>query len=476
MQKLIYLLLPLFVLSCNGREATGVAPEPAGTDQPNIVFILADDLGYGDVGYNGQKRIRTPRIDSLAKQGIILTSHYSGSTVCAPSRASLMTGLHQGHAPVRGNRDNVLREGTLTLGKVLQSAGYRTAMIGKWGLGEQGTSGEPSKMGFDHYYGYLNQIHAHNYYPDHLVRNGQREELDNEIIIQTKGYAAGIGQASTNKKAYSHHLLVGEAMDFIQASQDKPFFLYLPLTIPHVNNEAKIVGTHGMEVPDYGRYADEKWPEVEKGKAAMISLMDRDVGRLQDLIDSLGLTEKTLFIFSSDNGPHDQEVDPEFFDSNGPLRGIKRDLYEGGIRVPFVAVWPGKIRPGTRSDLPTAFWDYVPTLGAAAGAKTAEVAVDGLSFLPTLLGKPAEQAGHEYLYWEFSESVHKAQAVRSGNWKLVHPFATGAYELYNLSTDLGETKNLADRHPEILARLKGYLADAHVKNDTYPLPFEKELR
>ncbi|WP_273566675.1 arylsulfatase [Maribacter halichondriae] len=465
-----FFLIILGLVSC--RSDVKKEENTVVTHRPNVIYILADDLGYGDLGCYGQEKIKTPIIDEMAQNGMKFTSHYAGNTVCAPSRASLMTGLHQGHAPVRGNRNNILGADDITLARLFKSNGYKTAMIGKWGLGEIGSSGEPNKQGFDSYFGYLNQIHAHNYYTDYLIKNGDSIPLDNIIVKQTEGYAKGIGQAATIKKDYSHSMFIQEALSFIGSDHEKPFFLYLPLTIPHANNEGHLTAEHGMEVPDLGMYENEDWPEVEKAKAAMISLLDADVGRILDILKSKGLDENTLVIFTSDNGPHQEGgVNPDFFDSNGELRGIKRDLYEGGIRVPFIAQWKGKIKPNSTSDLSTAFWDIMPTFSELVGANLTG-STDGISFLPTLMGEVDSQMEHDYLYWEFAEGDHDAQAVRSGDWKLLHIYKSDTWELYNLSTDIGENKNVIDENREIFERLKGFMEKAHRFDADYPLQGE----
>jgi arylsulfatase A-like enzyme len=437
--------------------------------EPNIVFILADDLGYGDLGCYGQKQIKTPNLDRMAAEGIRFTDHYAGSTVCAPSRCCLMTGMHTGHAQIRGNTETKpmgqrpLAEGTATVGKLLQKAGYRTALIGKWGLGGPGSCGIPNKQGFDEFFGYLCQRHAHNYYPEFLFRNEERVPLRNEVPGDRQD---GAGMA-TKRLDYSHDLCAAEALKFIERNKDRRFFLYLALTIPHANNEA---GKQGMEVPDLGQFADKDWPEPQKGHAAMISRMDADVGRLLAKLKELGIDEKTLVLFTSDNGPHREGgADPDFNDSNGPLRGIKRDVYEGGIRVPLIARWPGKIKPGTTSGLISAFWDFLPTACDAAGVKPPD-GIDGISYLPTLLGRDGQQKKHDYLYWEFYEQGGK-QAVRQGDWKAVRLDVRrnpdGPIELYNLKDDVGETKNLAEEHPEVVRKMADVMAEAHVETESW---------
>lgn len=444
----------------------------AGPDQPNIIFILADDLGYGDLGCYGQQVIRTPNIDRMAAEGMLFTDAYAGSTVCAPSRCSLMTGLHTGHAYVRGNKEAKpmgqlpLPEGTVTIPKLLQARGYRTGLIGKWGLGGPGSSGTPNRQGFDYFFGYLCQRHAHNYYPEFLYRNDQRVPLANKVASD-RDDGAGV---ATEKVEYSHDLIADEALQFIERNRQVPFFLYLALTIPHANNEA---GRAGMEVPSYGPYADEDWPEPQKGHAAMITRMDGDVGRLIDKLKELGIDGDTLVLFSSDNGPHAEGgADPAFFHSSGPLRGIKRDLYEGGIRVPLIARWPGRIVAGSGTDHVCAFWDFLPTCCDLAGAIPPDDA-DGFSFLPTLLGKPVYQRKHRYLYWEFHEQGKK-QAVRMGYWKGVRLNVAadpdGPIELYDLRTDLGETTNVADENPEIVAQMAALMKAAHKPSETWPFP------
>jgi arylsulfatase A-like enzyme len=433
--------------------------------QPNIIFILADDLGYGDLGCYGQKTIKTPNLDRMAEQGMRFTDHYAGSTVCAPSRCALMTGQHTGHCLVRGNANVPLRPEDVTVAELLKQAGYTTGIIGKWGLGEADSTGIPNKQGFDYWFGYLNQRHAHNYYPDYLWRNEEKVPLKN--VVKPVNPPGGV---ATTRVEYSHDLFTKEALAFLERNETKTFFLYLAYTIPHANNEA---GKEGMEVPSVGEYADKDWPEPQKGHAAMITRMDRDIGRLFAKLKELGIDKNTLVLFSSDNGPHKEGgADPAFFESWGPLRGYKRDLYEGGIRVPMIARWPGKIEAGSVTNHVSAFWDLLPTCTELAGIETPEN-IDGISYLPTLLGKPKKQKQHEYLYWEFHEQGKK-QAVRMGDWKAVRLNVAknpdGPIELYNLKDDLGEKHNIADQHPEIAAKIAKYMKEARTPSEHWPLP------
>ncbi len=440
--------------------------------RPNIIYILADDLGYGDLGCYGQENIKTPNLDKLAAEGMRFTDHYAGSTVCAPSRCCLMTGLHTGHARIRGNGRVPLKPDDVTVADLLHGVGYATGLVGKWGLGEASTTGIPNEQGFDFFYGYLNQIRAHNYYPTFLWRNQEKVELDNEVVYAKEGYAQGIGSAAMVRAEYSHDLFTREAFDFVERHKNGPFFLYLAYTIPHANNESHLVDRHGMEVPDYGVYKDKDWPEAQKGHAAMISRMDRDIGQLVDELKELGVDDNTLVMFSSDNGPHSEGgFDPAFNNSNGPLRGIKRDLYEGGIRVPMIAWWPGKIKAGSTTDLPSAFWDILPTCAQLAGAPVPNE-IDGISFVPTLLGHSGDQKQHEYLYWEFHWWQPTRQAVRMGRWKGVRNTPTAEIELYDLKTDISEEKNVADQHPDIVKQIEEIMRTAHEESENWP--FKKE--
>ena len=431
---------------------------------PNIIIILVDDLGYGDLGCYGQKQIKTPNLDRMASEGLRFTDCYAGSTVCAPSRCTLMTGFHTGHARIRGNAMVPLRPEDATVAEILKQAGYTTALIGKWGLGEAGTTGIPTKKGFDSFFGYLNQVHAHNYYPDFLWRGEARVPLPN-VVPAAAGREFGVGVA-TKRVVYSHDLFAEEALNFVTRHAKSPFFLYLAFTIPHANNESK---GNGMEVPDLGPYAREAWPAPEKGKAAMVSRMDADVGRLMAKLRELGIDEKTIVFFTSDNGPHKEGgVDPSFFHSSGPLQGVKRSLHDGGIREPMLVRWPGKIAPGRTSDLPWAFWDVLPTLAELAGAEAKIPAgIDGISVVPTLLDQ-GSQKRHDFMYWEFHEGPSQ-QAVRMGDWKAIRKRPAARLELYDLRHDLAEQTDVAAEHPDVVGRIEAYLKTARTESEPWPI-------
>lgn len=440
-----------------GETTRSAKPAP-----PNIVFILADDLGYGDLGCYGQRKIRTPHLDRMAAEGMRFTQFYAGAPVCAPSRCVLMTGKHLGHAHIRNNRE-VKPEGQepipleeITLAEVLGDVGYATAATGKWGLGGPGSTGDPNRQGFDLFFGYNCQRHAHNFYPTYLWRNQQRVPLEGNT-----GGPTG--------KQYSHDLIVAEALRFVEENKDRPFFLYVPFTIPHL----------ALQVPEdslaeyQGQWPDPPYvggkgylphPTPRAAYAAMISRMDRDIGRLLARLKELQLDERTLVMFSSDNGPtHDVGgADSPFFESAGPLRGLKGTVYEGGIRVPLIARWPGRIAAGKVSEHVGAFYDVLPTLAEVAGARP-PAGLDGLSFLPTLLGLGG-QTPHEFLYWEFY-GYGGQQAVRLGDWKGVRANLAkdrdAPVELYNLKEDIGETRDQAAEHPEIVARIEEVLRREH---------------
>ena len=437
--------------------------------KPSIIFILADDLGYGDLGCYGQTKIKTPNLDKLAGEGMRFTSFYAGSTVCAPSRCALMTGLHTGHALIRGNARVALRPQDLTVAEVLRQGGYRTALIGKWGLGNEHSSGVPQKKGFDDFIGYLDQTHAHDYYTDYVWRydppsNAKPGYDDRMELRENQGGRKGL---------YTHDLFTTSALNFVRINKPdqfngfRPFFLYLAYTIPHANNEEGRRSGNGMQVPSDAPYADQPWPQTEKNKAAMITRLDADIGRLMDKLKELKIEDNTVVLFTSDNGPHKEGgVDPKFFQSSGPLRGIKRDLYKGGIRVPLIVRWPGKIKPGTVNDQPWAFWDFLPTAAEIADVKLNQKP-DGLSLLPELLGKPQTNR-HDFFYWEFHERGFQ-QAARMGDWKAVRPQAGAALELYNLKTDPGEKQNVAAQNPEVVARIEEYLKGARTESEHWPI-------
>lgn len=432
----------------------GAAGLGAAERRPNVLFILADDLGYGDLGCYGQKRIQTPNIDRLAKEGLRFTDAHSGATVCAPSRCCLMTGKHTGHSTVRGNmRPEVpLTAGEHTLGSVMKSAGYRTGVIGKWGLGGPHTESIPSKKGFDEFFGYLNHWHAHLSYPDYIWDGQQEMQLPENWFHR--------------QKVFSNDLFTERALSFVERNAADPFFLYLPYTIPHANNELGQMQPNGMEVPDKGIYAKENWPDVEKNFAAAITRMDGDIGKIVALLEKKGVLDNTLIFFTSDNGAHKEGGhDPKFFASSGPLRGTKRDLYEGGIRVPAIAQWKGKIAAGTVSDFTWAFWDVLPTL-AEIGGVPAPAGIDGMSIAPALMGK--KQMAHEYLYWEFHERGFH-QAVRQGNWKLVRQGPKFETELFDLSKDLSEQDSVASKFPDVAKRLEGLLGSARTESVHWPV-------
>jgi arylsulfatase A-like enzyme len=447
-----------------------VAPvQAASPRKPNIIFILADDLGYGDLGCYGQTKIKTPNLDQMASEGMRFTDYYAGSTVCAPSRCTLMTGLHTGHALIRGNANVPLRPQDLTVAELLQKAGYFTGLIGKWGLGNENTTGVPQKQGFDEFLGYLDQVHAHDYYTDHLWRYSQATDA-------RPGYEGRMEfpeNQGGKKGLYMQDLFTTAALNFVQINKPerlnkyRPFFLYLAYTIPHANNEEAQRTGNGMQVPSDAPYSDQPWPQPEKNKAAMITRLDADIGRLMDKLKQLKIDSNTVVFFTSDNGPHKEGgVAPQFFQSGGPLRGLKRDLYEGGIRVPLIVRWPARIAPGTLNNQPYAFWDFLPTAADLAQAKVPDK-LDGLSMLPALLGQP-QINGHDFLYWEFHERGFQ-QAVRMGNWKAVRPQVGAPLELYDLAADPGEKQNVATQHPEVVAKIEDYLKRARTESEQWPI-------
>jgi uncharacterized sulfatase len=444
-------------------------------EKPNIIFILADDLGYGDLGCYGQQLIQTPNLDHMAAEGMRFTHFYAGAPVCAPSRAVLMTGRHVGHVSVRGNaggknfsdpvvmRPQTLKPDETTIPEVLKKAGYATSIIGKWGIGELASGSEPTHRGFDYFYGYLNQVHAHNYWPAWLVRNESPVGLRN--VVPGDG-PFGQGWA-TVKVDYSPDKFTEQALQWVEEQKDHPFFLYLAYTIPHANDEATKALGNGQEVPNLGPYADKDWTEPNKGQAAMITRMDGDIGRLFALLKKLGLDEKTIVLFSSDNGPHKEGGnDPVFFNASGGLRGIKRDVYEGGIREPFLVRWPGKIAAGKSSGHVGYFGDVMSTLAEVSGATPPEN-LDSISFVPELLGKP--QKKHDYLYWEFHEGGTKQAVLIDQHWKVERMRPDGQIEVYDLATDEGESHDLHSEHPELVQRAEELFKTARTENPDWPI-------
>ena len=437
---------------------------------PNIILIVADDLGYGDLGSYGQNLIQTPNLDQLASEGMKFTNFYAGSTVCAPSRAVLMTGIPVGRNEIRGNKEvrpmgqHPLRDGSVTIAEILKEQGYATGLIGKWGLGAPGSEGEPNKQGFDYFYGYLGQRHAHNYYPEFLFKNTERVTLPGNLLPEPKR-EDGAGHA-IEKTIYSHDLIANEALSFIESNASTPFFLLLTLTIPHANNEA---GSEGMEVPEYEPYVNDTWPDPQKGLASMITRMDRDIGRILSTLNELNLDDNTLIMFTSDNGPHAEGGnDPSYFTSSGSLRGIKRDLYEGGIRVPLIARWPGVIDPGQQTDHTAYFGDFMATFADLSDGRVPDN-IQSLSLLPAFKGEPITNT-HAYLYWEFYEQGSR-QAIREGNWKAIRqPMFSGEVELYNLENDISESTNIADNHPDVVDRMIQLMDEAHVPDSLWSIP------
>lgn len=435
---------------------------------PNIIYMMVDDLGIGDLGCYGQKQIKTPAIDKLAARGVRFAQHYSGSTVSAPSRCSLITGKHTGNTYIRGNKgvkgpdgesyDYPLKDDEITVAEVLKKHNYTTACIGKWGMGGPESEGHPLKQGFDYFYGYLGQLNAHSYYPRFLWENNKKIKL--------------------NQKKYTPYLLLEKTLGFIEENKDRPFFLYLTPTLPHADllvpdEELEPFKERFFETPfTHNHYANQ--PKPRATYAAMVTRIDKDVARITALLEEKGILDNTIFIFTSDNGVHAEGGhDPDYFDSNGPFRGIKRALYDGGIRTPFIVQWPARIAAGTVSYHVSAFWDFLPTVCDLL-EEPVPVSSDGISYLPALTGK-GEQKQHEYLYWEFHEEGGK-QAVLKNNWKLIRLFVNQPektrFELYNLSSDPSEQMNVAKQYPEKIAELKRLMDQAHTPSRLFPFKGE----
>lgn len=439
-------------------------------DKPNIIFIMVDDLGYGDLGCYGQEKIKTPNIDKMASEGMRFTDFYAGNSVCAPSRCSLITGKHPGNAAVRGNFEVghwnsflgqlPIPENETTIFDIVRQAGYVTAAYGKWGLGRAESSGDPNNNGVDDFYGFNCQRHAHTYYPHYLEANRGEK-------VWLKG-----NDRKDGGEQYAHDLFTQKAFDFLSKNKDKPFFLYLPYTLPHTP----------FMVPNLGIYENRDWQEAHKKQAAMISLLDKDVGRIMDHLKELGIDKNTIVFFTSDNGAHGNGGTVEFFEASGPLRGKKGDLYDGGIRTPMIVRWPGKIKAGSTSDHVGAFWDVMPTFADLTDINMSDEITDGISFLPELESK--SQPDHKFLYWEYFSTDYqwtpdqktlrnqlKSQAVRMGKWKAIRhnqhkdfkdePIAFSEIELYNLETDVSESNNVASQYPNVVEVMLEKMIKSH---------------
>lgn len=446
----------------------GLSAQNQNEIPPNVIFIMADDLGYGDLGCYGQEKILTPNIDLLAKEGMKFTQAYAGSSVCAPSRSSLMTGFHNGHNRVRDNLPHgvYLRPDDFTVAELFSQAGYATGGIGKWGLGVPGTWGLPNQQGFDYWYGHINQDQAHFYYPDFLWENNELVLLQEMVIENEVGKI--YGNRGGQNTFYTHDLFTEKAVEFIEKNKSNPFFLYLSYTIPHYSDYPKDVPEHFI-VPSDAPYTDKNWPQIAKNYAAMITRLDGDVGRIMKLLKAEGIDENTLVIFTSDNGPYQGVSTPiDFFDSNGPFRGGKRDLYEGGIRVPFIARWKNVIAKDKINHRPIAFWDLLPTF-ADLIAYPDNLTTDGISFLDVLKG--GKQKEHEYLYWDYGHVRPSfKQAVRKDNFKGIRIEKDGlvSFELYDLEKDPGEQNNIAEMHPEKLKMMQAIMKNAYKATEDYP--------
>jgi len=469
-----YLLVSLIFLFVSSACQTKTK-EIAHSSKPNIIYILADDLGYGDVGYNGQQKFTTPNIDKLGAEGMVFTQHYSGSTVCAPSRSALLTGQHTGHTFIRGNKEiqpegqYPMPDSIYTLPEMMKEAGYVTSVYGKWGLGYPGSEGDPNNQGVDEFLGYNCQRLAHHYYPYYLWHNQEKMMLD--------------GNIGTNQKDYAPDIIHDQVLQFIENNKDTSFFMFYASPIPHAEllmpqkdidpfieqfePDTVHVGTDSGELYRKGPYGTQE--NCHAAFVAMVTRLDQQVGEIVAKLEELGIADNTVIMFTSDNGPHQEGgADPDFFDSNGIYKGYKRDLYEGGIHVPMIAKWPTKITPGSTTDHTSAFWDVMPTLANIVGAEVNEN-IDGISFLPTLLGNK-EQKQHDYLYWEFHEKGGRI-AVRKGNWKGVKynvlNDSDANIELYDLSIDPGETNNLASEKPEIVKELTTIMKEARTESEVF---------
>ncbi|MEO5803836.1 MAG: arylsulfatase [Verrucomicrobiota bacterium] len=437
------------------------AKEPRASQKPNVIFILADDLGYGHLGCYGQTKILTPNIDKLSAEGMRFTQCYAGSHVCAPSRSTLMTGLHTGHTPIRSNGgDKSLYDGDVTVAEVLKDMGYTTGGFGKWGLGLENSEGRPTRQGFDEFFGFLHQVHAHFHYPYWLWKNDEKFFLpENEGKKQVR---------------YAQDEIQKQTLDFIRRNRAKQFFCYLPYTLPHV----ELVVPEDSVQPYRGKWEDEPLPDPRPGYvgakesratfAGMVSRLDQNVGELLALLKDLKLDENTIVFFAGDNGPQGNQWQKlaDFFDGNGPLRGYKGEFYEGGIRVPMIVRWPGKIKAKSVSDHICAFWDFLPTAAALAGAESPK-GIDGISFVPTLLGTKGQRS-HPFLYWEMPQGNKLSRAIRMQDWKAVQSKADGPFELYNLKSDLAERRSVVTENSAVMKQIESYLATARTEERKLP--------
>lgn len=464
----------MFLRVCLFAFLCALCGHSSAAEKPNLIWIMADDLGYGDLGSYGQKVIQTPHLDRMAREGMSFRQFYAGATVCAPSRSVLMTGQHHGHTRVRGNAGSenpvaqALRPQDVTVARELKEAGYITGLVGKWGLGDIGAaeSGLPRKHGFDYFFGYLNQRHAHNHFPDFLWRNEERVALPN-VVTPVGGDGAGY---ATKAVVYADDLFAEEALKFVAQNKERPFFLYWSMVVPHANNERTRALKDGAEVPDYGPYGDRDWPNPDKGQAAMITRLDSYVGRMLAEVKRLGLDRKTLVIFTSDNGPHNESNhNLGRFQPSGPFSGVKRSLTDGGIRVPVIAWWPGTVKAGAASGHVAYFGDWFATSCELAGA-TVPAGLDSISFVPVLRGRPGEQKRHEFLYWEFHERGFSQAALYQGRWKGIRERSLDApIQLYDLHADPGEQRNLAAKAPATAAKLDAYLKTARSVSRDWPV-------
>lgn len=459
--KLITFLIFFLLINCSLR--------------PNILFILTDDMGYGEIELypadSKYGRLPTPNINKLGLEGLIFTDAYAGEPVCAPSRCSLMTGRHTGHTIVRGNyytnnSDLPLRDEDYTIAEMLKSVNYTTGLFGKWGLGANHTTGAPLKKGWDYFYGELDQALAHNMYPTYIWDNYQHVYLpENENASRERCMKKG------NNCSWVHDLFTDRAMWWIEERKNdkNPWFAFISWTDPHAGGYNGVAET-GNPVPSNEDFSNTTWPDVEKDHASAISMYeDKDVGRFVELLKRTGMYEDTLIIFASDNGPHGEGGHSyKFFNSSGPLKGFKRSLYEGGMRTPYIFHWANTIEPGQVSELPTAFWDIMPTLAELSGADVTKIKSDGISIVPTLL-KKGKQEEHDYLYWEFCTNNKWGHAVRIGKYKGVSLSKDDELELYDLEKDIGETNNIAKEHPDIIELMKKYSEEAHEDNKYFPI-------